>query len=113
MRRKPTPKPPDGPRYLTAKQVAERYGQKLRWVYNCTTLPRRKVGRKLVFREDELLEFEMTWKRATPSFRTFQTMKELGKTASDNSNNCWVNKPEGKPRKRSAKLKNYLKFDME
>lgn len=98
--------------YLTAKEVAARYGQKLRWVYNCTSLPRRKVGRKLVFRKDELLEFEMTWKRATPSYRTFQTMKELGVTVSDNGPNCWVNPPEKKRRKRSGKLKGYLKFDI-
>lgn len=96
--------------FLTSEEVAARYGQKRRWVYNCTTLPRRKVGRKLVFRLDELLEFETTWKRATPSYRTFQTMKELGKTVSDNSENCWVETPEKPERKSRKKLKYPLKF---
>ncbi len=45
-------------RYLTAQEVAERYGLTLAWVYRCKKLPRRKVGKYLVFREDELESFE-------------------------------------------------------
>ncbi len=45
-------------RYLTASEVAERYGRTLGWVYRCEKLPRRKVGKYLVFREDELESFE-------------------------------------------------------
>lgn len=65
-------------RYLTAKQVAARYGQRLSWVYGCRTLPRRKVGKYLVFREDELEEFEKRWQKATPSYRTYTFQLQSG-----------------------------------
>lgn len=87
------PRPAEKPKhkFLTAKQVADRYGQSLKWVYGCLTLPRRKVGKYLVFREGELEEFEKSWQKATPSYRTYQTKKELGISASHNG---WVFPPE-------------------
>ena len=45
-------------RYLSAKEVAERYGRTVGWVHRCLKLPRRKMGKYLVFREDELEDFE-------------------------------------------------------
>lgn len=64
-------------RFLTAREVAERYGQRLSWVYGCRSLPRRKVGKYLIFREDELEDFELSWQKATPSYRTFRTKREF------------------------------------
>ncbi len=52
-------------RYLTAVEVAERYGMTLGWVYRCKKLPHRKVGKYLVFREDELEKFEQ-YRREEP-----------------------------------------------
>jgi hypothetical protein len=49
---------PDGVRYLSAADVAERYGRPLQWVYKCEKLPKRKIGKYLVYREDELEIFE-------------------------------------------------------
>ncbi len=46
-------------KYLSAKQVAERYGLTVQWVWKCKALPRRKVGKYLMFREDELERFEL------------------------------------------------------
>jgi predicted DNA-binding transcriptional regulator AlpA len=67
-----TGKPQEGTsvpvRYLTAKDVAERYGLSIRWVYSCLTLPRRKVGRYLRFLESDL---EIWEKRQAPSSRVY------------------------------------------
>lgn len=46
------------PRFLTAKQVAARYGRSLKWVYENRTIPRRKIGKFVMFREDELDAWE-------------------------------------------------------
>lgn len=70
----------DGPKFLTAKEVAARYHQPISWVYGCLTLPRRKIGKYLVFREDELEEFELTWRKATGSYRGYLTKKQQGIT---------------------------------
>lgn len=102
--------PAKGPRFLSAQEVADRYGLSRRWVYDCRTLPRRKVGKYLVFREDELEEFEMTWKKTTPSHRGFVTKKEMGIAASDNNQESWVNPPEPNPQKPKEKV---LMFDFE
>lgn len=50
--------PPGAVRYLTAEEVAERYGRSVGWVHRCKKLPRRKIGKYLAFREDELEKFE-------------------------------------------------------
>lgn len=84
------------PKYLTAQDVADRYGLTRKWVYGCRTLPRRKVGKYLMFREDELEEFEKTWQKATPSHRTYQTKKETGQLASRNETNDWTTIPSKK-----------------
>lgn len=96
----------DQPVFLSARQVAERYGLTVRWVYGCRTLPRRKAGKFLVFRLDELEEFEKSWQKATSSYRTYQTKRELG-TASHNILESWVNPPI----KKDSKFK--LLMDME
>ncbi len=55
-------------RYLSAKEVAERYGLSVNWVYGCRTLPRRKVGKYLRFLESDLEQWE---KKLPESIRTF------------------------------------------
>lgn len=60
-------------RYLTAKEVAKRYGLSVQWVYHCEALKpyRRYLGRKLIrFRESDLEKFEAyraQWPRETVS----------------------------------------------
>lgn len=58
----------DAPKYLTAQQVADRYGMSIRWVYGCRSLPRRKLGKSLRFLESELETWE---KRHTGNTRVF------------------------------------------
>ncbi len=55
-------------RYLSAKDVAERYGRPLKWVYKCKDLPRRKIGKYLTYREDELEKFEKRRNSASRGF---------------------------------------------
>ena len=83
------PKTVEKPRYLSAQEVAERYGLTVSWVYGCRTLPRRKVGKYLRFREDELEEFEKSWQKATPSYRTYRTKAELNIRESYNGVECF------------------------
>lgn len=45
-------------KYLSAEDVALRYGRTVGWVQRCKMLPKRKAGKFLVFREDELERFE-------------------------------------------------------
>lgn len=68
------------PKYLTVQEVADRYGLTKSWVYGCRTLPRRKVGKYLRFREDELEQFEKSWQQSTPSHRVYRTKMEQGIT---------------------------------
>ncbi len=55
-------------RYLTAQQVADRYNLSLQWVYGCRSLPRRKVGKYLRFKESDLEQWE---KRHNETSRTY------------------------------------------
>jgi len=69
------------PKYLSAAQVAKRYGLTTNWVYGCRSLPRRKVGKYLRFLESELEEWE---KRQAPSsrvygFHIFESTPVIGK----------------------------------
>ncbi len=45
-------------KYLSAHDVAERYGRPVTWVYSCKKIPRRKVGKYLMFLESDLSLFE-------------------------------------------------------
>lgn len=58
----------ESPKYLTAQQVADRYGMNIRWVYGCRSLPRRKLGKSLRFLESDLETWE---KRHTGNTRVF------------------------------------------
>lgn len=51
---------PTNPRYLNSKQVAARYGHAPSWPRHCADLRRiaRKVGKNLMWREDELEALE-------------------------------------------------------
>lgn len=102
---------PQGPRFLNAQQVADRYGLTVKWVYGCRTLPRRKVGKYLVFREDELEQFEKSWQQATPSHRVYMTKLQQGITGNEaeshNTSERYTRMDEQKPREF------VLMFDME
>lgn len=61
----------DKPKFLTALQVAERYGLTVDWVYGCKELQqyKRKVGKYVMYAESDLEKFEdyrEQWPR-TPS----------------------------------------------
>lgn len=51
---------PQRPRFLTPREVADRYACGLDWVYHCKALQpyKRKIGGKLRFLESDLLKFE-------------------------------------------------------
>src|SRR5262245_432521 len=81
-------------RYLTAAQVAERYGLTLNWVYGCRSLPRRKIGKYLRFRLDELEIWEERYVEHSRLF-TFKTpyisrvVRKVVPTMSHKRNYCY------------------------
>lgn len=64
----PVPPAEKPPRFLSAKEVAERYHLPMRWVYDCRSLPRLKIGRYLRFLESDL---EIWERRQTGTGRVY------------------------------------------
>lgn len=58
----------DGLTLLTAEEVAKRYGRPVQWVYRCKMLPKRKAGKFVYFRVDDLERFEI-YRNTDPSVR--------------------------------------------
>lgn len=98
-------------RFLTAKDVAERYGLPLRWVYRCRTLPRRKVGKYLRYSEAALIEWEK--RHVTKADQFYGDNRYIAKVIASKAGRAIARRSHNDVKSKQAKSGKFaLKFDI-